>query len=86
MVRVCSVVQRSLTTVVESVTGHIIMEKDVHHNILSVVACHVQRSTSKCIDCIWLLGGGGGSGKKEVDKEGGRREEGKEMETRVIQS
>ena len=73
MVREGSIVQGCLSLVVERVEAHLVLEEDVHHHILTVVAGHMERGAAIGIHSIRLGGRGGkGEGKR---KRGGRRRE-----------
>ena len=54
MGKVGGVVQRGLAAVVESIEQNLVLQEDVHHNILTVVAGNVQRSAPVSVDCIRL--------------------------------
>ena len=82
MVREGSIVQGCLSLVVERVEAHLVLEEDVHHHILTVVAGHMERSAAIGIHSIRLRrkrregGGGGREGGGEGrggEGEGGRR-------------
>ena len=65
MVREGSIVQGCLSLVVERVEAHLVLEEDVHHHILTVVAGHMERGAAIGIHSIRLRrkrreGGGGG--------------------------
>ena len=79
--------QGCLSLVVERVEAHLVLEEDVHHHILAVVAGHMERGAAIGIHSIRLRrkrreggrggreGGGGGRG---GEGEGGRRGRGEE--------
>ena len=49
-----SVVELSLSMVVEGIAGHIVVQENVDHYVLAVAAGHVKGSAPKGIDCIRL--------------------------------
>ena len=78
MVREGSIVQGCLSLVVERVESHLVLEEDVHHHILAVVAGHMERGAAIGIHSIRLRRkrreGGGGRREKEEGEKGRRRE------------
>ena len=65
-----SVMEWSLSTVVESIACHIVVQENVDHYVLAVVAGHVKGSAPKDIDCIrpWASTGRGRRGDERVQK------------------
>jgi len=56
VVRKGGVMERSLATVVERVARQLVLEQHVHHNILAIVTCHMERSAPKRIHSFRLRG------------------------------
>ena len=54
MREVGSIVERGLAAVVESIEGDLVLEKDVDHHVLTVVAGNMERSAPIGIDSIRL--------------------------------
>lgn len=48
------IVQWGLASVVESIEGDLVLQEDVHHNILTIVAGNMKRSAPVGVDCIRL--------------------------------
>ena len=81
MVREGSIVQGCLSLVVERVEAHLVLEEDVHHHILTVVAGHMERGAAIGIHSIRLRRKrrkGRGEEEERGEKEGeeGRGKEG----------